>query len=171
MKNISIRFAIIASIAFIVWVSIEHLLGYNTTKMEAGEYTRLASAYMFWLLIVIALIVKKKQQRGVITFAEGFKTGIKMVVIYSFITAFWLAFYQHVINPEFYPLIKQFSINQMQTQGKTELQIADAVKEIDMMYNGKTFSYLMYFVFSTVMGGVVALITSIILRRNKSLTN
>ena len=86
-----------------------------------------------------------------------------MVAIYSFITAIWLAIYQHFINPDFYTLIKQFSIDQMKAAEKNEFQIADSMKEIEMIYNGSALSYLLYFVFSSMMGIVIALISSAIL--------
>lgn len=130
MKNISVRFGLIASAAFILWVCIEHALGYNTTKMEIGQYTRLESAYLFWLLIIITLIARKKQPGGVITFPECFKTGIIMVIIYSTVTAVWLAIYQHFINPEFYPLVRPFSIDQMKAAGKSEADIASTLKKL-----------------------------------------
>ena len=171
MKNISVRFGIIVSLAFILWVSVEHLLGYNTTKMETGEYTRLASAYMFWLFIVITIVFKKKQLGGVISFAEGFKTAILMIVIYSFISAIWLAIYQHFINPDFYLLIKQFSMDLLKREEKSALEIAEAMKEIDMMYNGSAFSFFMYFVFSTIAGSVIAFIASLIIRSKKGIAN
>ena len=135
--------------------------------METGQYTRLASAYMFWLFIVITIVFKKKQLGGVISFAEGFKTAIVMIVIYSFITAIWLAIYQHFINPDFYQLIKQFSMDLLKSERKSELEIAEAMKEIDMMYNGSALSYVLYFVFSTVAGGAIAFITSLITRNRQ----
>lgn len=163
MKNVSISLGIIASITFILWVCVEHALGYNTTKMETGEYTRLASAFLFWLFIVLTLILKKNEVGAGLTFAQSFKAGVLMVIVYSFITAIWLAIYQHFINPDFYPLIKQFSIDQMKASGKSELQIADSMKQIEMSYNGSALSYLLYFVFSSIMGIVIALITSAII--------
>ena len=168
MKNIAIRFGIIASTIFIIWVCIEHVLGYNTTKMEIGQYTRLASTYLFWLFIVITIVLKKKELGGIVSFASCLKEGVLMVVIYSAITAVWLAVYQHFINPDFYVLVKQFSMDHMRTEGKTELQIADAIKEIDMSYNGSALSYLLYFVFSTIAGSIIAIIASLIIRSRKS---
>lgn len=164
MKNISIRFAIIASVTFIIWCCIEHLMGYNTTKMEMGQYTRLASAYLFWVFIVITIIFKKKELGGIVSFASCLKAGVTMVIIYSAITAVWLAFYQHFINPDFYPLVKQFSIDQMKVAGKNEMEMASEIKEIDMSYNGSAFSYLLYFVFSTIAGSIIAMIASLIVR-------
>lgn len=168
MKNISVRFGMIASVIFIVWVSIEQLLGYNTTKMEIGQYTRLASAYVFWLFIIIALITKKKECGGEISFSVSLKAGILMVAVYSFITAVWLAIYQHFINPDFYSLIKQFTLEQLTATGKAQSEINDAMKEIDMMYNGSFLSYLLYFFFAMTAGSIIAFITSLIVRsRNK----
>ena len=164
MKNTSVRFGIIASIAFILWVCIEHALGYNTTKMEVGQYTRLASAYLFWLFIIITIIVKKKESGGSISFAQSMKTALLMIIVYSFITAIWLAIYQHFINPDFYSFLRKFSIDQFKAERKSELEITRALKEIDMMYNGSAFSFFMYFVFSTIAGSVIAFIASLIIR-------
>ena len=171
MKNISVRFGIIASISFILWVCVEHALGFNTTKMETGEYTRLASAYLFWLFIVITIIVKKKEMGANITFAQSMKTALLMIVVYSFITAIWLAIYQHLINPDFYSLIRKFSADQFKQEGKSMLETSEALKEIDMMYNGSAFSFFMYFVFSTIAGSVIAFIASLIIRSKKGIEN
>ena len=171
MKSISIRFALIASITFIVWVCMEHLLGYNTTKMQIGQYTRLASAYLFWMFIVITIVVKKKELRGIVSFASLLSTGVHMVIIYSVITAVWLAIYQHFINPDFYPLIKQFSLEQLQAERKTDLEIVESMKEIEMSYNGSVLSYLFYFLFSSIAGSIIAAIAALIMRSKKSMNH
>lgn len=105
-----------------------------------------------------------------VTFAQSLKTGVMMVLVYSFITALWLAFYQHVINPEYYSLVKQFSIEELKAEGKTELQITEAMKEINTMYSGMVFSYSMYFVFCSVAGSLIAMITSIVIRSRKKVS-
>ena len=168
MKNTSIRFAIIASVTFIIWCLVEHLLGYNTIKMEVGQYTRLASAYLFWLFIVITIILKKRELGGIVSFAACLKAGLLMVIIYSAITAVWLAIYQHFINPDFYPLVKQFSIDQMKAAGKNEMEMASEIKEIDRSYNGSAFSYLLYFIFSSIAGSIIAMIASLIVRSRRT---
>ena len=65
-------------------------------------------------------------------------------------------------------MLKQFDLDQMKAAGKTELQIADAMKEIDMSFNGAPLSYLLYFVFSTIAGSIIAIIAALIIRSRKS---
>lgn len=38
--KIEVKYALISTVALIVWVITEHLLGFNTTKMEVGQYTQ-----------------------------------------------------------------------------------------------------------------------------------
>jgi hypothetical protein len=52
MKTPAVKYAVIALIFSIVWTFIEHVLGYNTTKHEIGQYARLIPALFitFWWL-------------------------------------------------------------------------------------------------------------------------
>ena len=98
--------------------------------MEVGQYTRLASAYLFWLFIVVTIILKKKELGGSISFSQSMKAALLMIIVYSSITAIWLAIYQHFINPDFYSLMRKFSADQFKADGKGALETTEALKEI-----------------------------------------
>ncbi|CAF5222376.1 unnamed protein product, partial [Rotaria magnacalcarata] len=102
MNTISIKYGIAASLAFIIWVLIEHALGFNTTKLKMGEITRLASVFVFYLFIIICIWRKKQSTNGHLSFAQGMEAGTIMVIIYGMITAVWLAVYQHFMNPSLF---------------------------------------------------------------------
>jgi hypothetical protein len=155
MKNIAIRYGLIAAGIFVAWTLLEHVLGLNTVHLAAGEKTRLASAFIFYLLIFLCLRAKKKSSDAVFTYMDAIKTGSLMVIVYSAITAAWLAIYQNLLNPEMHVLMVDYTRQKMEHAGATEEQMAQALEQVDVVYSGKPFSFIMYFVFSSIVGIVV----------------
>lgn len=162
--NISIRYGILASLIFIIWVMAEHALGLNTTRLGWGEKARMASAFVFYFFIVLCIRVRKRKGEGGMTFADGMRTGALMVVVYGALTALCLAIYQHFINPDMLQLMLQYTEQKLRSENASPEEIIKAVEEVNMVYSGKASSYIFYFIFSSAIGCIVALIASFIFK-------
>jgi hypothetical protein len=167
MKNPAVKYGVYALGFSIIWTIIEHVLGYNTTNHETGQYARMLGSIVYFILVVVAIFAVRKQQNGSLTFGEGFKTGSSVSLIYSAGITVWYALYGEVINTQFKPTLMAFERAKLEAAHATPDIIAAKMKEVDMSSGGSAFSYSLLFVFMLLFGIVIAAIASLILRRTK----
>ena len=97
-----IKYAGFSAIALMLWVLAEHLLGFNTTRLDIGEYTQ----PLIFIVVLVFLFFGIREKRdkdlgGQLTFMQGVKTAFLISVFYALLQAIWFAFYSLVINPEY----------------------------------------------------------------------
>ena len=131
MNRIAIKYAFILLIITIIWTLIEHVLGYNTTKHEIGQYTRLIIAFVYYAFVALVIVRVRKQKRGSLTFAEGLKAGTITALTYSFLVTGWYALYAEVINKQFQPTLLAFERHRLEAAHATPEQIADKLKDVE----------------------------------------
>ena len=51
MNPISIRYSLYLLAFTIAWIMMEHYLGFNSTNLQQGQYTRFVPMILFWILI------------------------------------------------------------------------------------------------------------------------
>jgi hypothetical protein len=170
MKNPAVKYGVIALFITIAWTLIEHVLGFNTTKHEIGQYARLLGAFVFYFLIIKAIHTVRNQQGGSLSFGEGFKTGAILSVIYSLGISLWYALYGEVINTQYKPTLMAFERSKLEAANASPESIADKMKEVDMSTGGSLLSYILLVVFMCLIGLVVAAIAAVILKRKKTAT-
>jgi hypothetical protein len=167
MKNPAVKYGVIALIISIVWTLIEHVLGWNTTKHEIGQYARLLGSIVFYILIFVAIYETRKQQGGSLSFGEGFKAGAIVSIIYSLGIAAWYALYGEVINTQYKPTLTAFERSKLDAAHATPDMIAAKMKEVDMSSGGSLLSYCLLIVFMMLFGLVIAAIAALIFKRSK----
>jgi hypothetical protein len=168
MIKIPIKFANIGLLFAVVWITIEHILGFNTTRHDIGQHTRNATMYLSWLLAVFT-IISTRRELGSLSFFEGFKASLIYAIFYSFVFSIIIAVYQHQFNPEFYSSIKQFTLRELQKRNASSDEIQSAMKEIEMSYSGNFLSYILLFIFSTILNTISGLIATLVLRKKKGI--
>lgn len=163
--NKAVRKYLVISVAFaMIWILIEHVLGYNTTRHDIGQFTRNATMLVCWVTIFLAIRETRKSQGNILSFGNGMKTGIALTVLYSMAFVLIILLYVQFINPDFYATYKTFTLNQLTAANATPKQIQEAMKEVDMSYDGSPQSYALLFLFSSIFGTVLSLIASLIYR-------
>jgi len=167
MKNPAVKYGVYALLISIIWTIIEHILGYNTTNHETGQYARMLGSIVYFILVVVAIFAVRKQQNGSLTFGEGFKAGAIVSLIYGVGITIWYALYGEVINTQFKPTLMAFERAKLEAVHATPDAIAAKMKEVDMSSGGSALSYVMLFIFMTLFGVVIAAIASLILKRAK----
>jgi hypothetical protein len=167
MKTPAVKYGFITLIITIVWTMIKHVLGYNTTKHEIGQYARMVGAVIFYITVFMAVYATRKQQGGSLTFGEGFKAGAIVTVIYSLGVAVWYALYGEVINTQYKPTLLAFERAKLEAAHATPEAIAAKLKEVDMTSGGTVMSYLFLIFFMSLFGFVLTIIASLIFKRKK----
>lgn len=167
MKNPAVKYGVIALIVSIIWTLIEHVLGWNTTRHDIGQYARLVGAFVFYILIFVAIYEARKQREGPFSFSDGFNTGALVTVIYSLGISAWYALYGEVINPQFKPTLTAFERSKLEAVHATPDMIAAKMKEVDMTTGGSLLSYILLIFFMSVFGLILSLIAAWIFKRKK----
>ncbi|MBV9989559.1 MAG: DUF4199 domain-containing protein [Chitinophagaceae bacterium] len=171
MKNPGIRYGIIAFIITVIWTIAEHFLGWNTTNHETGQYARLMGSFIFYFLVIVAIYQRRKQQGGRMSFGEGFSTGATVSVIYAAGCVLLYSVYGELINTQYKPTLMAFERSKLEAAHASPDAIAAKMKQVDLSSGGSVLSYLLLFVFMFIFGAVIAVIVSLILKRNKVSTN
>ena len=165
MKRPAKKFALGTLAVSIIWILFEHLMGYNTTRNDIGQYTRMFPMIFFWIMLVIAIYYKRRGLGNTLTFAEGFRTGLVMTLIYSLGFTIAIILYQKFLNPDMYSIMKEFTTQQLQQGKLTQDQYNEAMKEVDRVYSGTPMAYLLLFIFSAMFGIGISAIASLILQK------
>ena len=163
--SIALRTAIILVIITIIWTLIEHFLGYNTTRHDIGQYTRMVTPFLFYFGIGIAVMMKRKHENNTLGFAEGFRTGLGVTAIYSVLSTLWLALYAELINPEFKPTLLAFEKEKLVAAGTSPAEMETEMIQADAMTGGSITSYVYLLIFTIIAGVIVSLLAALILRK------
>src|SRR2546428_8811659 len=156
MKNTAIKFALIALALTIIWSLIEHFMGFNTTKHEIGQYTRMVTPFVFYACVVMAILsFKNHQNDNYLSLAEGIKIGAITSVIYGVLSTCWFALYAEVINPQYAQTLKAYELSKLQTANAPATEIAETMKEVEMTSGGSFLSYFFLFLFMTLFGCLI----------------
>ncbi|MES2330230.1 MAG: DUF4199 domain-containing protein [Bacteroidota bacterium] len=167
MKNTAVKYGVYAFIITIIWTIIEHFLGYNTTNHETGQYARMVGAFVYWVMIIIAIFLTRKEQAGLLSFGQGMKVTAIVALIYSLGVTLLYSLYGEVINTQFKPTLMAFERAKLEAAHATPDAISAKMKQIDMQTGGSVVSYLFLFAFMFAGGIAIGLITSLIMKRSK----
>lgn len=161
-----IRFALIAFAFSFLWTLMEHAMGFNTTNHQTGQYTRLVPALVFYACVGLAVWQKRKRQGNTLRFAEGFKTGAGVALLYGLLVTVWFAIYAEVINPDFQPTLMEFERARIPASATAE-EAATKMREVELTSGGSVQSYLILFGFLALFGMAVAALVSLFLKKRR----
>jgi hypothetical protein len=170
MNKTAVRYGVFALVFTIIWTMMEHIVGFNTTNHEAGQYARMVGAIVFWAMIFVAIYQRRKQQGGLISFGQGFGTGAGVSIIYSLGCCVWYALYGEVINTQFKPTLMAFERAKLEAAHISADLIEAKMKQVDMTTGGSVLSYVFLIVFMFLLGAVVSVIAALIFQRKKKAT-
>ena len=160
------RTAITVLIITIIWMAFEHLMGWNTTRHDIGQWAHLFAPLLFWISLFV-VVYNEKKKRGTLTFNEGWKAGMVTSFIYAAGFTIIIVIYQQLINPEYYETLKAFKLRELQSHNATQQQIDASMKELEMTANGSATSYFLLFVFTLAWGILLSAIASLIYKTKK----
>ena len=161
-----IRYAIIALAVTLVWIIIEHLAGWNTTRHDIGQYTRMLPMIFFWVLIFVGINQSRGQRRDY-TFNEGFRDGLMMSLLYCAGFTIMILIYQKFFNPEFFDTLKAYTLEQLKAKNESPEKIEQTMKSMEMSFNGSALSFFLLFVFSFGWSLIVSAIAAVVYRTKR----
>lgn len=154
--------------ALIVYVLIEHLLGFNTTRHDIGQYSRMLE----WLFPILGTYYGIRQKRtdqfGVLTYGQGVRTGLLVSLILAALAALWALLYLAAINPEFLDTLIRFERSSMAAAGAIEPEIAPTIERLRWIYSLPVMP-IVYLIAATAVGTLSALVFSWFLQKKAEL--
>ncbi len=162
----SIKYAIIALAISAAWIMIEHFMGWNSTRHDIGQYTRMIPMVLFWVLIFVG-VNQSRGQRETYSFSEGLRDGLIMSFIYAAGFTVILYFYQKFINPDFFETLKTFTLSELKERNASEEDIKKTIDGMQMSFSGSVISFFLLFVFSFGWGLILSAIAARVYRKKQ----
>lgn len=165
MKNASVRFALVTLAFAALWLLFEHVMGWNSTRHDIGQYTRLVPMTVFWISLIVLIWYVRRNHGNTLAFREGFRAGQIATLVYCAGFTLVIVCYQQFIHPGYYESLKEFAMEQMRVKNAPQEDMERAMKEIQMQASGSPLSYFLLFAFSSIWGIGISAIASLFLRR------
>lgn len=162
-----VRFGVLFGLLVVVYVLIEHVLGFNTTRHDIGQYSRLMGVIVPFVGIFFGIRQKReKDLGGYMTWGQGVKTGFQIALIQTTITTLWFLLYGNVINPDFMDTMLAFERSKMAAAGTSDAAIAQQVEQIRSMYAVPGFQ-VFQMIAGIVSGVIAAMIFSAFMKKKE----
>ncbi len=155
MKNkTEIKYALGFFMMTLLWMAMERLLGLHSTHIDKhATYTNLYAIPSI-AIYVMALLEKRKEYNGIITYGQAFKSGLIMTVIITLLSPISQYLTSVYITPHYFENAINFAV----TSGAMTQDAA--ISEFNLS------NYLMYSVIGApVMGLFTTSIVALIVRR------
>jgi hypothetical protein len=165
MRHPAKKFALGTLAVNVIWLLFEHMMGYNTTRHDIGQYTRMFPIIFFSFMIVAAIYYQRKRQSNVLAFPKGFRTGVVMTLIYCAAFTMVLILYQQFLNPEYFQTLKAFTLQGLQARNASQAEIDAVMERLKMMSGGSAFSYLVHFALCAIWGICFSAIVAFLLKK------
>ena len=131
----ALKYGSIVTIAIALWVVLKHFV----LHLE-GPSAQLADLFVFNFAAIVALVLGIRARRaangGVLTFGEGWKTGISIAVTYAMLTSLYFVFLLAVVGPKI-----------MQQEGETSYLKAFFGVSVGFTLLGSIFSAIIALIF------------------------
>ena len=161
-----LKYGLILGFGICVYTAIDHLLGFYSTNIEAGQYGDIAITLLPVVVLYFA-IKEKRKALGHMTILQGLKTG-ELVALISFpISAIGLWIYHHYINPGWLDFIIAHERAKMENAGLAADAIATRVNALQLG-NSDVAQLLGGLIGTLVMAAIPSLIFSYALSRKRT---
>ena len=118
----AVKWGVILGVAVCVWTLLLHVLGFYTTRIGAGLVADGVAVILPIIAIVLGLRERKRQ--GPLTFAQAVVTAVVIGVVSVPISAGFLWWYHHYMNPEWMDYIVAHQRAKMTAAGDSAAAIA-----------------------------------------------
>jgi hypothetical protein len=169
MNNLKteIKYALLSAAALVVWVMVEHLLGFNTGRMDVGQYTQPIIPFIIWMILFFAIRERKIRFGGQLPFMQGVRTAFFVSIFYAVLQGIWFGIYSNLIHPEYAALTMQFRETQLAQEGKTPQEIQDEMAMSKMIFDGGVRQFGFFIITTTVINTAVGAIITLFLKTRK----
>lgn len=141
----------------------------NNPSFEGNDVVGYAAMVIVFSLTGVGIWnYRNKDLGGLISFGKAFKTGALIVLLASTVYVVTWLFYYYLVVPDFVDKYAEHVVLMKARHGGSAAEIADATKEMEEfkeMYKNPIFVILISYMEVLPIGMVVALISSLILKR------
>lgn len=113
MKNfkIEVKWAFIFIGSLLLWMLLERLVGLHDKHIDKHQYLTMLYSIVAIALYVLALLDKKKNfYKGLMTYKQGFITGLTITVIVTIFSPLTQWIISSVITPDYFKNVIQYSV-------------------------------------------------------------
>src|SRR6185436_18231159 len=108
-----IKWGLILGGSVVVWTLVIHFLGFYTTNIGAGQRADVAATILPIACIVMALLERRRQLARGLALKETLALGVLTGIVSIPITAGFLWFYHHFMNPQWLDLLIVYKNQQL----------------------------------------------------------
>jgi uncharacterized membrane protein YedE/YeeE len=158
VKSVSIKWGIISSLVGIIFFVLLDVADLSTSPI------RWAGLIISFAIIALAHKAFKEEGDGHMSYGQGLGIGTLLSVVSAIITSAFTYLYISFINTEYISVIREKSIMDMESQGKSEAEIDQAMPFIEM-FTSPTAMVIFGIIFGVFIGFVISLIVSIFTKK------
>ena len=118
----AIKWGLILGAAVCIWTLVIHALGFYTTRIAAGQRADIVATILPIACIVLAL--RERKRLAPLSFRQAVGTALVVGLVSAPITASFLWWYHHYINPRWMDFIVEHQRATMAAAGATSEAIA-----------------------------------------------
>ncbi|HEX6914554.1 MAG TPA: DUF4199 domain-containing protein [Chitinophagaceae bacterium] len=171
MKNVSIRFGIIAGIIIIAYSILVFLVMGDFSSMDAGDFKKVEMLgflryIILFLTVFLSIRYFKKQNSGEGTFRQLFLAGLYTALVIAMLVGLMELLYMW-LNPQFISQYAELSTRKLQESGASAERIAEHKKQLEQFswMASPAIMGVYYFLETAVLGAICSAIVGLLMRR------
>lgn len=156
----------LVALASVVWLLLEHALGFRGENIETGQYTGYVAMLFPIIGIVMAIWSAKRADPGPFSFGDGFKLGLAVTAVSAVLGAIFFYIYVTALNPDYAQTLQAATEAQLQKQGLSGRELEQAQSMQAGLTSPAALSIFSLFG-SVLVGLVVSAVVAAIMRRKE----
>ena len=163
--KIGVKWGVILGVAVCLWTMALHILGWYTIDLKQGQRADIVATILPIAAIGMAIRERRLKNPGqTLTIAEGMATGMVAGLVSIPITAGFLWFYHHQINPQWIDHLVAYERTKMEAAGTAAAAITERLDAIRS--SGRDSAQLTgALIGTTIISAFLSFVFSLILRR------
>jgi len=158
-----VKWGLILGASVVVWTLVIHGFGFYTTNLAAGQKADVIATILPIAAILLALRERRRLAAGSLSIKESVVTALVVGVVSVPVTAGFLWWYHHYMNPRWLDLLVDYQREKMTAAGAAADEIARA--EAQQRSSGTDAAQLTgALVGSILVSGVIGLIGGLLIR-------
>ena len=164
--KIGVKWGVILGVAVCLWTMVLHVLGWYTVDLKQGQRADMASILLPIAAIGMAIRERRLKNPGqTLTLAEGMATGLVTGLVSIPITAGFLWFYHHQINPAWIDHLVAYERAKMEAAGTTAAVLTERLEAIRASGRDSV-QLISALIGTTIITAFLSIIFSLLLRRS-----
>ncbi|WP_221394363.1 DUF4199 domain-containing protein [Dyadobacter sp. NIV53] len=159
--RVALKFGVVGAVIIMVYTTILNVTGLSQNQL-------LSTLSFVFLIVVIVLAMKdfRQQNKGFMSYGEGLGLGALLSAVLGFLSSMFTMFYIRFIDPELMTKVMDKAREDMEAKGMDDSQI-DQAMELSQKFMSPGITFAMGVFMYILMGFILSLIISAILRKEK----